>query len=119
MNIDVQVLKNIEAQQGIGFDELLETIASALLFAYTDNLEHPQDEHHKARVDIDSETGDVAVMVSELDAEGEIISEYDATPVNFSRIGARAVRDAIKGKLLAVEAGRVYEEFSGAEGNVV
>lgn len=119
MNIDVQVLKNIEAQQGIGFDELLETIASALLFAYTDNLEHPQDEHHKARVDIDSETGDVAVMVSELDAEGEIISEYDATPVNFSRIGARAVRDAIKGKLLAVEAGRVYEEYSGAEGTVV
>ena len=119
MNIDVQVLKNIEAQQGIGFDELLETIASALLFAYTDNLEHPQDVHHKARVDIDSETGDVAVMVSELDAEGEIISEYDATPVNFSRIGARAVRDAIKGKLLAVEAGRVYEEYSGAEGTVV
>lgn len=119
MNIDVQVLKNIETQQGIGFDELLQTIASALLFAYTDNLETPQDEHHKARVDIDSETGDVTVMVSELDADGEVISEYDATPVNFSRIGARAVRDAIKGKLLAVEAGRVYEEYSGAEGTVV
>lgn len=119
MNIDVQVLKNIETQQGIGFDELLQTIASALLFAYTDNLETPQDENHKARVDIDSETGDVTVMVSELDADGEVISEYDATPVNFSRIGARAVRDAIKGKLLAVEAGRVYEEYSGAEGTVV
>lgn len=42
MNIDVQVLKNIETQQGIGFDELLQTIASALLFAYTDNLETPR-----------------------------------------------------------------------------
>lgn len=119
MNIDMKALKSIEAQQGIPVEDLLETIARALLYAYQEFKELPAGKRQPARVDIDTETGDVAVMVSELDADGEVVSEYDDTPANFSRIGAAAVRDAIKGRLREAQAGRVYDEYSGFEGEVV
>ena len=123
MNIDLNALKAIEEQQGIAMEDLLATIANALLFSYREFKEEDAgakgDDGTKARVDIDTETGDVAVIVSELDAEGEAVSEYDDTPVNFSRIGSVAVRDAIKGRLRQAEAGRVYDEYSGFEGQVV
>lgn len=123
MNIDLNALKAIEEQQGIAMEDLLATIANALLFSYREFKEGDAgakgDDGTKARVDIDTETGDVAVIVSELDAEGEVVSEYDDTPVNFSRIGSVAVRDAIKGRLRQAEAGRVYDEYSGFEGQVV
>ena len=123
MNIDLNALKAIEEQQGIAMEDLLATIANALLFSYREFKEGDAgakgDDSSKARVDIDTETGDVAVIVSELDAEGEVVSEYDDTPVNFSRIGSVAVRDAIKSRLRQAEAGRVYDEYSGFEGQVV
>ncbi|OHR19124.1 transcription termination factor NusA [Corynebacterium sp. HMSC034A01] len=123
MNIDLNALKAIEEQQGIAMEDLLATIANALLFSYRefkeDDAAAKGEDSTKARVDIDTETGDVAVIVSELDAEGEVVSEYDDTPVNFSRIGSVAVRDAIKGRLRQAEAGRVYDEYSGFEGQAV
>jgi len=119
VNIDLNALKAIEAQQGIAVEDLLETIASALLFAYRDFKETPAKANSKARVEIDTDTGDVHVLVSELDADGEVVSEYDDTPVNFSRIGAVAVRDAIKKRMRQAEAGRVYDEYAGFEGEVV
>ncbi|WJY97801.1 transcription termination factor NusA [Corynebacterium fournieri] len=119
MNIDLNALKAIEEQQGIAMEDLLATIANALLFSYREFKEGESNADAKARVDIDTETGDVAVIVSELDAEGEVVSEYDDTPVNFSRIGSVAVRDAIKGRLRQAEAGRVYDEYAGFEGEVV
>lgn len=119
MNIDLNALKAIEEQQGIPMDDLLGTIANALLFSYREFKEGEADEAAKARVDIDTETGNVAVIVSELNADGEVISEYDDTPVNFSRIGSVTVRDAIKGRLRQAEAGRVYDEYAGFEGKVV
>lgn len=119
MNIDLNALKVIETQHGIEVEQLLETIARALLFAYQDNLDAELGDDTKARVEIDADTGDVSVMVSEFDAAGELLSEHDATPVNFSRIGARAVRDAIRGRLMEMEAGRAYTEYAELEGRVV
>lgn len=119
MNIDLNALKVIEDKQGIAVDDLLTTIASALLFAYLDYRDGKPDENTKSRVDIDPDTGDVHVMVSELDEDGEVVSEYDSTPVNFSRIGAPAVRDAIKRRLREAQAGRVYTAYSEFEGHVV
>ncbi|MHA2789213.1 transcription termination factor NusA [Corynebacterium sp. S7] len=119
MNIDIAALSAIEKQEGISVDDLLQTIAQALLFAYREHKEAPAAANTKARVDIDTETGDVAVIVSELDDEGETISEYDDTPVNFSRIGASAVRDAILKRLRSKEADRAYQEYSTTEGHVV
>lgn len=119
MNIDINALKGIETQQGIPVEDLLDTIARALLSAYREFKEVPAGERMPATVEIDTETGDVRVMVSEFDEDGEVVSQYDDTPANFSRIGATTVRDAIKGRLRQAEAGRVYDEYAGFEGQVV
>lgn len=133
MNIDIAALKEIEKEAGIPVDDLLTTIAGALLFAYRENKELAAAGgadvagsasaegagQSKARVDIDADTGAVAVIVSELDDDGEVISEFDDTPVNFSRVGAQAVRDAIFKRMRAAEAHRAYDEYAELEGQVV
>ena len=122
MNIDIAALEGIEKEAGIPVDDLLTTIATALLHAYRETRGDSganAEDGSKARVDIDTETGQVAVMVSELDEEGNIVSEYDDTPVNFSRVGALAVREAILKRMRSAEATRAYDEYSELEGKVV
>ncbi|WP_291313113.1 transcription termination factor NusA [Corynebacterium sp. UBA2622] len=119
MNIDLSALKAIETQQGIPVDDLLTTIAEALLRAYREYREAPAAPNERARVDIDTDTGDVAVILATLGDDGETVSEKDVTPVNFSRLGAPAVRSAIVDRMRAMEAGRVFSEYSEFEGKVV
>lgn len=119
MNIDVQALKAIEADRNIAVDELLETIARALLFAYQEYKDTNTVENFRARVDINSVTGHVSVIVSELDEDGVVTTEYDDTPENFGRVGAQAVRDAIVRRLREAETLKAYDAYSEYEGRVV
>lgn len=118
MNIDMRTLKAIEEQQGIAVRDLLETIAGALLYAYRE-FRGDTNREARARVDIDRDTGEVNVILSEVDEDGEVISEWDDTPNNFSRVGAQAVRDAIMRRLREAEAGRAYDAYSAYEHTVV
>ena len=115
MNIDLNALRDIERGKGIAVEDMLRTIAGALLFSYREY----RGPGGNARVDISSETGDVSVVVTEVDEEGQVVSEFDDTPSNFGRIGGPAVRDAILRRLREAERGRTYEEYSGYEGKVV
>lgn len=120
MNIDLQALKAIETEKGIAVDELLSTIAGALLHAYREYRGTGEvGTESKARVDIDSVTGSVNVIVTEFTEDGEVDSEYDDTPDNFGRVGARAVRDAIVASMRTAEAGRAYDAYTEYEGKVV
>ncbi|HFG9084282.1 TPA: transcription termination factor NusA [Corynebacterium striatum] len=123
MNIDLEALRTIESERGIQVKDLLEAIAGALLYSYLDYREQSaagKSEGTKSRVDIDAGTGAVTVIVSESDPEtGEVISEYDDTPENFSRVGAQAVREAIIRKLREAEAEVTYESYSELTGRVV
>lgn len=127
VNIDIAALRTIQAQHGIPVRDMLGTIAGALLSAYYENQESdatcesvPGAVLSKARVDIDEHTGDVCVVVTETDPEsGEVVSEYDDTPLNFSRIGAHAVRDAIIRRLREAEADRNYDSYNELIGRVV
>lgn len=119
MNIDVQALKAIEKEKGIPVRELTETIASALMFAYREYKDAPPVPGTKARVDIDIATGEVTVIISEFDEEGNVTNHYDDTPSNFDRIGAPAVRDAIVRRLREAETRQAYDAYSGYEGRVV
>lgn len=120
MNIDLQALRSIEKEQGVSVRDLMSTIAGALLRAYREYRETEASENTKARIDIDQDTGAVAVIVTERDAEtGEVLSEYDDTPVNFSRVGARAVREAIVARLREAEAERTFDSYHGYEGTIV
>ncbi|MDO5075764.1 transcription termination factor NusA [Corynebacterium sp.] len=117
MNIDVNALRAIEEEKGISVRDLLTTIASALLHAY--HTHRGSDQHTRARVDINPATGAVSVIVTELDDDGNVESEFDDTPSSFGRIGAAAVRDAIVKRLREAETIKAFDSYVGYEGNVV
>ena len=123
MNIDLQALRTIESERNVPVKDLLEAIAGALLYSYLDYRESNAGgkvEGAKSRVDIDTTTGAVSVIVSERDPEtGEVTTEYDDTPENFGRVGAQAVREAILRKLREAEAERTYDSYSGLTGRVI
>ena len=120
MNIDLAALRNIEAEREVPVAELLKAIAGALLFSYLDYRDSAPSESSKSRVDIDDKTGQVNVIVSEIDPEtGEVIDEFDDTPENFSRIGGQAVRDAIVKRLREAEAEKAFGEYAELQGKVV
>ena len=118
MNIDIKALEAIEADKGIGVDDLLTTIAEALLHAYYAHRGEVEDAP-RARVDIDAQTGTVNVMITQLDDDGNVINEFDDTPNNFGRIGAHAVRDAIVRRLREAETSRAFDAYSDFEGRVI
>ncbi|HJD78131.1 NusA antitermination factor [Corynebacterium pollutisoli] len=117
MNIDMAALTTIEKDKGIPVDDMLQTIGSALIHAYREY--RGEESETRARVDIDKDTGSVAVIATELDDDGEVASEYDDTPDNFARIAAGAVRDAIVRRLREAENVRLFDEYQSFEGRVV
>jgi len=117
VNIDMQALVAIEKDKGIAVDDLLGTIAGALIHAYREY--RGLGEETPVRIDFDKSTGSVTVIAAEVDEDGEIVSEYDDTPDNFARLGAHAVRDAIVRRLREAEAGRAFDEYQEFEGRVV
>ena len=123
MNIDLEALRTIQRERGVPVKDLLEAIAGALLYSYLDYRTESAETKvagTKSRVDIDADSGAVAVIVTESGPDtGEVISEYDDTPENFGRIGAQAVREAILRKLREDEAERTYDSYSELIGTVV
>ena len=74
MEIDLAVLRLMEREREIPFDELLRIIEAAVLTAYlkhTEQPEHPAPGTPRPRVHIDRKTGRVTVLVPELDENGE------------------------------------------------
>ena len=118
MNIDIKALEAIEADKGIGVDDLLTTIDEALLHAYYAHRGEVEDAP-RARVDIDAQTGTVNVMITQVDDDGNVLNEFDDTPNNFGRIGAHAVRDAIVRRLREAETSRAFDAYSDFEGRVI
>ncbi|MFH0410785.1 transcription termination factor NusA [Corynebacterium sp. L4756] len=119
MNIDINALRAIESERGVELSDLLTSVANGLLYAYTEYRDGDIDEKQKSRVDIDADTGEVSVIVTEFDDEGEVVTEYDDTPTGFSRVAAPAVRDAIFKRLREVEADRAYDSYAELQGTVV
>ncbi|MEJ6012521.1 transcription termination factor NusA [Corynebacterium sp. H127] len=116
MNIDVKALEAIEKDKGVPVRELIWTIGQSLLETYKASAGN---EDVNARIDIDQVSGDVSVIVTERDEEGNVVSEFDDTPQDFGRVGALSVRDAIIRKLREAEAAQTFDQYSGLEGTVV
>ena len=122
MEIDLAVLRLMEREREIPFDELLRIIEAAILTAYLKHTEQP--EHAPAgaptpRVEIDRKTGRVSVFVPELDDEGEQIGEAEDDPHDFGRVAAFAAKQVINQRLRDLGDERVLGEFKGREGDIV
>lgn len=115
MDISMDALRGIAQERGITVDSLIVAIESALLLAYNAN---PARKPH-ARAVIDRATGQARILITELDADGVPVGEFDDTPAGFGRIAATAARSAIVASLKAMDEDVTFGEYSGREGDLV
>ncbi len=116
MDIDLSVLRSLEAEKDISLDLAIKAIEDALLVAY-----HKTDGAAAvARVEVNRSSGHVTVWAREASADGaEPGREYDDTPEGFGRIAATTARQVILQRLRDAEDELTFGEYAGREGDVV
>ncbi|HEV7849322.1 MAG TPA: transcription termination factor NusA [Mycetocola sp.] len=119
MDIDLNVLKMMEREKEIPFDELVQIIEQAIRTAYVKSQTEPGEAEPEVRVELNRKTGHVAVLVPELDAEGVVIGEAESTPEDFGRIAAFAAKQVINQRLRDIADDAILGEFKGREGDIV
>jgi transcription termination/antitermination protein NusA len=117
VDIDLTMLRLMEREREIPFDELVGIIEQAILTAYLKHTD--QTPESGARVELDRKTGHVQVFVPELDDEGNQIGEAIDSPDDFGRISAFAAKQVINQRLRDIGDDRVLGEFRGREGDIV
>ncbi|MDQ1598144.1 MAG: transcription termination/antitermination protein NusA [Microbacteriaceae bacterium] len=121
MDIDLSVLRLMEREREIPFDELVVIIEQAILTAYLKHIENPElkEAHATARVVLDRKSGHVSILVPELNEQGEVIGEAEDVPEDFGRIGAFAAKQVINQRLRDIGDDKVLGEFKGREGDII
>src|SRR5215467_4384772 len=115
MDIDLSVLRSLEAEKDISLELAIKAIEDALLVAY-----HKTDGAASvARVEVNRGTGHVTVWARQSGADGELGLEYDDTPEGFGRIAATTARQVILQRLRDAEDELTFGEYAGREGDVV
>ncbi len=116
MDIDLSILRSLERDKGISFDNLVQAIEQALLLAY----QKTEGAAAQARVELNRKTGHVAVWAIHPDDQGlPAGAEYDDTPQGFGRIAASTAKQLIMTRLREAEDDQNFGEFSGKEGDIV
>ncbi|WP_166981379.1 transcription termination factor NusA [Paramicrobacterium fandaimingii] len=119
MDIDLSVLKLMEREKEIPFDELIHIIEQAILTAYLKNEAQNGNEDAEGRVELDRKSGHVSVLVPEKDDDGNLIGESETMPEDFGRIAAFAAKQVINQRLRDIADDAVLGEFKGREGDIV
>ena len=119
MDIDLSLLRTVEREKEIPFDELVRIIESAILTAYAKHTTATGELPGGARARLDRKTGHVAVFLPLLDDEGAVIGEEEITPDDFGRIAAFAAKQVISQRLRDIADDAVLGEFRGKEGDIV
>lgn len=122
MDIDLSVLRGMEREKEIPFDELVTIIEQAILTAYLKHTNPDQHGHipaNGARVELDRKSGHITVFVPERDDEGNITGEVVDSPDDFGRIAAHAAKQVINQRLRDIADDAVLGEFKGKEGDIV
>lgn len=116
MDIDLQVLRLLEREKEIPFDELVLIIEAAILAAY---YKHVSDHTKGPRAVLDRKTGHVQVFKPMLNEEGEQTGEEDVTPEGFGRVAAFAAKQVIAQRMREISDDSLLGEFKGKEGDIV
>jgi N utilization substance protein A len=117
MDIDLTVLRMMEREREIPFEELVTIIEQAILTAYLKHTEREPDSG--ARTELDRKTGHVTIYVPELDDDGEVVGESVDNPDDFGRIAAFAAKQVINQRLRDIGDDKVLGEFRNREGDIV
>ncbi|KGJ76899.1 transcription elongation factor NusA [Cryobacterium roopkundense] len=125
MDIDLSVLRQLEREKEIPFEELVQIIEQAILTAYLKHT-HPDEPTKQAaleeagvRVVLDRKNGHVDIYVPEHDEEDNVIGEAIDNPTDFGRIAAFAAKQVINQRLRDLADDAVLGEFKGREGDIV
>ena len=119
MDIDLSVLRLMEREREIPFEELVGIIEQAILTAYLKHTDQPESRVPAARVELDRKTGHVSVFAIERDDEGEVVGESVDSPSDFGRIAAFAAKQVINQRLRDIGDDKVLGQFKGREGDIV
>ena len=131
MDIDLSVLRSMERERDIPFDELVQIIEQAIHTAYLKHVGQSDEKpsghkpgeplpvHPTSRVVLDRKTGHVTVFVEELDEDGNLVGEAIEEPSDFGRIAAFAAKQVINQRLRDIGDDKVLGEFKGREGDIV
>jgi N utilization substance protein A len=119
MDIELSLLRGIEKEKAIPFDELVSIIEQAILTAYSKHVAGDSAAPEGVRVHLDRKTGHVDVLQVVRDEEGAIIGEEDATPDDFGRIAAFAAKQVISQRLRDIADDVVLGDFKDKEGDIV
>lgn len=122
MKIELVTLRQIEREKEIPFDELVEIIEQAIQSAYLRHAENqniPVPKEDEVRVTLDRKTGQISVLVPELDEQGEIIGEAYVTTDEFGRVASSAAKQVINQRLRDLTDDAVLGAFKDKEGQIV
>jgi len=124
VDIDLSVLRLLEREREIPFEELVGIIEQAILTAYLKHSEESEQQPgdavpNQARVHLDRKTGHVSVFVAERDDEGNVVGEAEDSPSDFGRIAAFAAKQVINQRLRDIADEHILGEFKGREGDIV
>ena len=115
MKLDIAALRGVVREKDVSLDTLLSAIETALLAAYR----HSEGAQPHARVDIDRGSGGVTVWAQELDADSEVIREWDDTPEGFGRIATATAKQVVLQRLREAEHDVTFGDYAGREGDLV
>jgi N utilization substance protein A len=125
MDIDLSVLKLMESEREIPFDELVVIIEQAILTAYEKHTgvadyrgNRVDPNAPRARVELDR-TGHVVIYTPILNEEGEKTGEEVDSPEDFGRIAAHAAKQVINQRLRDIGDDRILGEYRGKDGDIV
>lgn len=124
MIIDLAMLRGLERERDIPFDELIGIIEQAIRSAYLMHRSNQgdtvdEDEDDAVRVVVDRRSGETQLFVPEHDGEGEVIGEAIVDTEEFGRIAARAAKRVITQRLRDLADDAVLGEFRDKEGHIV
>ena len=133
----IEAIDELEKEKHISKDILFEAIETALVSAYKKNYGTSQN----VRVDIDRETGDIAVLMR-LEVVGKVTDdmveisleeaqaidpryeigdfiEFQVTPGDFGRIAAQTAKQVVVQRIREAERGMIFDDFITRQGEII
>jgi len=115
MGVDIEALKQLTDAKGMPLEQLIQAIEAGVLTAYSETLEP----NRYARVQLDRETGDIAIFVPEFNELGERVAENVLEVEGFERTATSTARQVIKLQMRATNDAEIVGEFTASVGDVI
>ena len=115
MDVDIEALKQLTDAKGMPLEQLIQAIEAGVLTAYSETLEP----NRYARVQLDRETGEIAIFVPEFNELGERVAENVLEVEGFARTATSTARQVIKLQMRATNDAEIVGEFTASVGDVI